>query len=249
MCAEIISRELAKDIKENEMELLAWEESATLWLWAYQELLEWNDKITWMFSPVTGKKTYPGDLWGVDERGSLVLVETKRATGQAKQDPFLDFLEYERVAKFPSGDKLFLRAKKLLTEEVKFITESRPFFDNGSLPVKFHRGVVPYSSKRSAVRRWHHLYSEEILPMLLNKDEYLTHLDRNLQKFSGRKDAIHYFGFVLTNALQANCLSKSGEESLGNLRGVAGTERVHFVQVTAQKETPDTVLLKSIRSL
>jgi len=79
MCAQVLSSELGKDLKSDSDQLYAFEEYAALWLWAYPQLLEWSQQIKWLFSPVTGKDKYPGDLWGMDDMGNLILVETKLA--------------------------------------------------------------------------------------------------------------------------------------------------------------------------
>jgi hypothetical protein len=43
--------------------------------------------------PGDRKAPYPGDLWGVDEDGDLIVVETK--LGRYATDPFKDFLEFD----------------------------------------------------------------------------------------------------------------------------------------------------------
>jgi hypothetical protein len=65
-------------------ETVFYEEEGTLMLWAWPELLGWKKDIEWLFSPVIGQ-TWPGDLWGVDESGALILVETKRATSRLSE--------------------------------------------------------------------------------------------------------------------------------------------------------------------
>jgi hypothetical protein len=35
----------------------------------------------------------PGDLWGIDSEGDLIIVETK--LGKKRQDPFCDFVGFE----------------------------------------------------------------------------------------------------------------------------------------------------------
>ena len=247
MCAQIISRELAKDVKSDGRELLAREESATLWLWAYQELLEWGNGISWMFSPVTGKKKYPGDLWGVDDQGNLILVETKRVSGQSKQDPFLDFVDYEKSAIVPTQKQLIHRSRGLLENEFEFIKKNRSAITTGELQKNFHRGVVPYSSKRSAVRRWIHLYKESIMPQFLNQEPYLRNLEKRLKNYPENNEAVHYVGFLLTGDVQADGLSSLGKRNCSELRKTSGAQRVHLVQITARYEPPDIVRLISKR--
>jgi hypothetical protein len=68
------------------------EEAGTFWVWAWPEILGWPVEITWLFSPVTGNDRWPGDLWGIDVSGELIILETKRF--RPGGDPFEDFLEY-----------------------------------------------------------------------------------------------------------------------------------------------------------
>ena len=82
--------------------LLPSEESASFLLWAWPRLLGWPRTINWLFSPVTGKDSYPGDLWGLDSRGELLIVETKLDRKGATQDPFEDFVAYCRQ---PANEK------------------------------------------------------------------------------------------------------------------------------------------------
>ena len=73
-------------------ELCFREEFGTFWLWAYPSLLGWPLDVRWLFSPVVHNRVYPGDLWGVDEVGKLLIVETKLAR-DARADPFVDFVK------------------------------------------------------------------------------------------------------------------------------------------------------------
>ena len=95
----ILSKELAYDIMPdvsmaNDL-LCRYEEQASLWIWAYPELLGWRREIRWLFSPVVGKQRFPGDLWGIDSNSNLIIVETKLAKTDKGQDPFVDFIAFE----------------------------------------------------------------------------------------------------------------------------------------------------------
>src|SRR5947209_2049040 len=83
------------DRRDPDMGLVGWEEPGTFWLWAWPELLDWATEITWLFSPVTGKYPWPGDLWGVDASGQLILVETKKTGGP--RDHFEDFVLFHKI--------------------------------------------------------------------------------------------------------------------------------------------------------
>jgi hypothetical protein len=129
-----------------------YEECATLWLWAWPELLGWQRRIGWIFSPVVGKRPYPGDLWGIDEDGSIILVETKMGH---RQDPFEDFVGYETepgYGKLCQVEALSKRWSDLLKNERRFIEYLLPQLST-DISGTAEKGVVPYSYKRFAVRR------------------------------------------------------------------------------------------------
>jgi hypothetical protein len=49
------------------------EEEAIIWLWAKPSIFPWQRPRAWLFPPVTGKTRWPGDLWGIDSCGDLVI--------------------------------------------------------------------------------------------------------------------------------------------------------------------------------
>jgi len=67
------------------------EHAGTFWLWADPGLLSWRFEIRWLFSPVNTGARRPGDLWGVDSKGNLLIVENKL---QGRGDPFQDFIGF-----------------------------------------------------------------------------------------------------------------------------------------------------------
>ena len=57
------------------------EESGTVWLWAFPELLAWPRPITWLFSPVTGSNSNrPVGPWS----GARGWRASRRGSGQAR---------------------------------------------------------------------------------------------------------------------------------------------------------------------
>ena len=74
-------------------EIFGYEEGGTLWLWSGLASSGGHMKSTWLFSPVTGKRPWPGDLRrGVDAAGDLLIVEAKLAERTRGTDPFQDLL-------------------------------------------------------------------------------------------------------------------------------------------------------------
>lgn len=146
-------------------ELIPFEESITLWLWAYPRLLGWPRAITWLFSPVTGRTTYPGDLWGLDSQGDLLVVETKLQRERSLQDPFEDFVpychnkkskEYWSLASLKSHwEEQLAKKKRVDCSDSKQATNAHSL--RGSFP-----GVLPFSSHGAAVGHWPDLYQRRI---------------------------------------------------------------------------------------
>src|SRR5438046_1174944 len=100
----------------RQSEKLMHEEEAAVWLWylaaawpSQPALPGWPCSIEWIFSPVTGNKQWPGDVWGVDERGELVIVEGKMGD---RRDPFEDFVRPDFL---PPG----LRRREFTAEELR----------------------------------------------------------------------------------------------------------------------------------
>ena len=122
-------RTIALPAHINSPDIVTSEETGTLWLWAYPKLLGWPAPITWLFSPVTGRYPWPGDLWGVDSQGELLIVESKAARGRGGQDPFRDFIGYEARKPTNNGESAFVacaprrRWLSLLRKEKEFIRD------------------------------------------------------------------------------------------------------------------------------
>lgn len=140
------------------------EEYATLWLWAWPQLLGWKARINWLFSPVTGNRQYPGDLWGIDADGVLIVLETKRRASSRSSNPFEDFFPWaERISQGePSDAALRTRFERLYEQELEFKRESATFFSSQSLPGGCFPGVLPYSRHRQVIWEWRELYASRI---------------------------------------------------------------------------------------
>jgi len=76
---------------QNGILSISHEEESIVWLWAFPDLFPWQYRAEWLFSPVVGKKRWPGDLWGLDNKGKLLIIEAKNCRTQLKSDPFADF--------------------------------------------------------------------------------------------------------------------------------------------------------------
>jgi hypothetical protein len=190
-----------------------YEEEATLWMWSWPQLIGWSRPIAWLFSPVVGRRPCPGDLWGVDEEGDLIVVETK--FGRGAQDPFADFVG------FPDSDSgaaavrvpfLRVRWEALLRAEVTFAADPSAL-EAPLAGARLHRGVVPYSYKRFAVRRWRRLYESVVAPMVVSR-EYRSTAEASLERRQVRGNPPPIFiGAIVGQKASSVRLSSRGEEA------------------------------------
>lgn len=216
-----------------------WEEAGTLWLWAWPDLLKWNQDLVWLLSPVSGEKEpfgY-GDLWGVDRKGQLIIVETKRKAGASAFSKFKKFEKYFANNSVPA-EVLFSRWQKKYTMELAFIDRHlanlkkwRPE-KNISYP-----GIIPYSRKRLIVRRWHDVYSKKVVPYLKSKKRYL---DKVYAYVKGRRTFSKpvYIGLSVVPAGELMEFTQKEKGSLSNLKKIIGS-RVRGVLVQGKPLGPD----------
>jgi hypothetical protein len=213
---------------------------------AWPELLGWRRRIAWLFSPVVGNRPCPGDLWGVDEEGSLLLVETK--FGRKRQDPFVDFVDFETAPDCSAQldvQFLFSRWQRLFRLEQNFIMEKLPSLSSDLAAAGTDLGVVPYSYKRFAVRRWRRLYQEVIVPHLLSpRYEETVHMYLDTREAT-RQRASLYFGLIAVDGSATPTLSSRGRESRAKLIAQTSAERVTLLGATAEHSGPGYVRIRS----
>jgi len=206
------------------------EESGTFWLWAWPEILGWPVEITWLFSPVTGNYPWPGDLWGVDASGELLIVETKSSVYPA--DPFEDFLDCEqrRVSEGafpPTVQAIRTRWEKLLHRERRFIEVNRDALRFGSASRNPGPGVLPNSCKRLVTWRWRSLFLECIAPVIASP-AYEHAAVSALDRLNSRSNLFpHYFGLFTILASARPRFSAAGKQRYETLRALVSPDRVH----------------------
>jgi len=192
------------DPRIRQRDLVQLEEVGSFWLWAWPELLNWKAPIRWLFSPCTGRDRWPGDLWGVDDEGELIIVEAKRST--AASDPFNDFLYLERrrmTGEFAPPTLADIRARwePLLQSELQFLQANYDALRSGTGRIGLAPGVVPYSAKRIIVWRWRQLYLDRIAPLIMSPS-YRDLCNSALEKWAKRGSwAPNYFAlFTILNS-------------------------------------------------
>lgn len=209
--------------------LNVWEEAGTLWVLAHPELLEWPAPIHWLFSRVGSEG--PGDLWGVDQLGHLLVVETKRShrPGSPFSDPFEDFVK-EGYSQHPSE---FSTARVRATWRRQLEAE-RTFLSGGWVrPDGPAPGILPYSMKREVPFQWIELCRSALEPRL-NGDACANATERAL---AARQEAgdppPHFIGLFTVTHDGAAGLSKKGRASYAELVSMVGAQRVHLRGVRA----------------
>jgi hypothetical protein len=213
------------------------EEAASLWMWAWPRLLGWHSNVTWLFSPVSDRHRYPGDLWGVDARGDLIIVETKFHRVAAKEDPFEDFVGFvtgEIMPSVISAHSLRARWHTLLNAELRYAQAHHRVVDQSHLSGTWP-GVLPYSRHRKAIMQFPDLYTSVVLPRL-KTGAYARAAERALRLRAKRDGRPIFIGLVAVEA-PLPVLSRAATRSMTSLIDLIGPERV-YVRGLSCRVTP-----------
>ena len=209
--------------------LLPAEESASLLLWAWPRLIGWPRSINWIFSPVVGNMKYPGDLWGIDTRGELLIVETKLDRAQSPQNPLEDFVPYcvsPLVSKRWYAESLYRRWSSLVEHEENFLRAYAAQLSPHAKLTGTYRGVLPYSRHRDTIWRWQELFRERIVPRF-QSGSYRRAVERSFRNRRKRGNPPPvYVGVIATVVPQDPRLSRNGERALVTLARRVGRQRV-----------------------
>ncbi|MBW1668486.1 MAG: hypothetical protein JRJ66_10620 [Deltaproteobacteria bacterium] len=217
----------------NEGILEVYEQAGTLWLWADPNLLGWRSQIRWLFSPVNTGAKRPGDVWGVDSDGNLLIVENKRARGGDPLQDFIAFVEDHGEPGTSAGD-LLKEWEGLLAKERKSVLfwRRRP---RGTFP-----GVLPYSRHRAELRRWPDI-TEKVEQSVLGKP-YEQGVRRYLKKRERRGSPPPiYFGFYTWTLPKNVRPTPNTVKSLTRLVNGSNSRQVHLAAACAQRISKDKV--------
>jgi len=169
------------------------EHAGTTWLWAFPELLLWpdaNGQVTWLFSPTNDDKRWCGDLWGLDDRGNLLLVELKRSNGHRAGDPFRDFV------RFRAKTARQFQARALADHWFDLYLKELEHLPGGCDSPKRAPGILNYSSKRAELCRWPHLYNR--ISAAIREDAYCNRVRQALITRERRNNpAPHFVAFAV----------------------------------------------------
>ena len=202
------------------------EEEAILWLWAESRLLQWEYPIVWINSPVVGKHRWPGDLWGLDSQGNLIILECKRAL---PADPFGDFVDFHKPTRPElSSRDLLKRWERHYWDEVSFPNswEERPHGRTG--------GILPRSNKRRHIRRWKYL--AQLIYNHIKSSEYTDIVKSNLGARAKRNNPPPFYAGLLVIAnTNSSFLSPKGHQALLDLQRIVGPDHVNLYIAQARR--------------
>jgi hypothetical protein len=210
------------------------EEEAIVWLWAKPNLLPWPRPVEWLFSPITGNAEWPGDLWGVDEDGELLIIENKilKRSGD-HYDPFKDFVSYKGEPKFCIAGTLFEKWSDLYHAEVNFVSRLE---DRG----RDKRGVLPNSVHCSCLQYWPKLTTDIEARIRNANGQYANAVMRYLscRAIKGNPRP-HYCGLFVRTQRQAE--ERSGDYFAGSRQKLIerGVSKPHVHLFVASAEVRD----------
>jgi hypothetical protein len=252
------------------------EDDAAVWSWAWPESLLWlNDKpIRWMFPFVTGKGWAgwqgPGDIWGIDDQGELIIAELKKCNGETV-DPFIDFLclknplegqvydaDQVRTAhplgRTTDASALVDEWSKRLVQERAYIAAHLASYRAGKLPPNHtgvrngpaFAGVMSYSSKRETAFAWRHLYLDHVVPDLLDPGRYEAFVRTALAvRLERGSPPPHYMALLMVGPKADAKLSSHGKAHLRRLSELVGSGRVHIRAMRGSPLAHDRVSVTS----
>jgi hypothetical protein len=229
LSTELVRKPCKPPVDVGDKSEIGYEEAATVWLWAWPELLGWSSDITWLFSPVTGKAKWPGDAWGLDKIGNLLIVEAKIAKAGKASDPFEDFVDFTPG----TVEELHQRWSRGYLAERKFISEHLDPLRAGTLAVRRYPGCVPNSRQRREVRRWPAFYIEHIAPTI-ESPEYQESVAAAIEAYKRRR-AVEYIGLFMLQPGGRARLSGKGKMHYEQLTSQVGAQKLHMFALEARQ--------------
>lgn len=221
------------------------ETRALLWLWAWPELLLWPRPVSWLFPQVNEPPSVPGDLWGIDSAGELIIVEAK--TRGLPSDPFGDFSEAMDRNEPAWQDAMRTSVLRdrwtlLLEREKQFINQHSDDVRHGRTLTRSCPGVVHYSRRRASCLCWPLVYLERVVPRV-QSEAYRTEVEHLLRLRQDNGDPPpHFVGLIAEVDHREAALSAAGSQSLSRLISATSPGRVHLIAVRGTPTDVDVVI-------
>lgn len=199
------------------------EEDALCWLWAYPDIFPWKNQVTWLYTPVVGKARWPGDLWGIDSAGELLIIEAKQC--KRRDDPFIDFVEFHKLSR-----EEFTAVHWQLKWEKHFSAEiSNP---DGWSEREHGKtdGILPRSNKRSHLRRWPIL--SRIIDDQIRDKQYARDVKRNLQvREQLHNPTPHYLALMIETKTDFPILTDDAKKSAHALQTISEANHIGVIAI------------------
>ena len=212
------------------------EEDAICWFWAYPRLFPWSAPIHWLYTPVVGNSRWPGDLWGVDERGELLILECKQC--RRRDDPFHDFVAYHRSGREElTADHWLAKWRRHLRAELTFPSSTI------ERPPQKTAGMLPRSNRRSHIRRWPILAG--LIDAHISSGIYFDSVQLALDKRKERSNPTPHYCALMVVSNDSPLLTPEAIGSGHRLVELVGAGQVHVASAQARVENPGRVRLSS----
>lgn len=220
--------DLPQEYVDSNLFVNTWhEEDALCWLWAFPSIFPWPNPVLWLYTPVVGNTRWPGDLWGIDSKGDLLIIEAKQC--KRRDDPFIDFVNFHNPSREEfSATHWQLKWKKHFTAEVSF--------PNGwsERPPGKTDGILPRSNKRSHLRRWPSLSRH--IDDQIRTQEYACDMQRYLQiRDDLNNPAPHYIALMIETDQNYPILTDAAKKSARTLQAISGDKHIGVIAVHCKR--------------
>lgn len=199
------------------------EEDALCWLWAFPDIFPWPNPVTWLYTPVVGNTRWPGDLWGIDTKGNLLIVEAKQC--KRRDDPFMDFVRYHNSSRLEfSAIHWQVKWQKHFLSEISFPNcwAERP---SGRTD-----GILPRSNKRSHLRRWPEL--SQLIDDRIRSKQYAENVKRNLAiRNKLLNPTPHYIALMIETDLNYPILTDDAKKSAKTLQKICSKNHIGVIAI------------------
>lgn len=212
------------------------EEEAVVWLWAFRELFPWDSNIEWLYTPVVGNSEWPGDLWGVDEHGELLIIECKQQL--RLDDPYIDFVEYH------DDNREELSAAHWKEKFLRHLKDELSYPDGVTKrAVGRTGGILPRSNKRDHIRRWPQLADriDSHIRSPRYRSDVLSYLDAREKR---PNPTPYYFSLIIVADTNKEILSVKARDSEERLRDIVGDSHVRAVSAMATRISESKVRIE-----
>ena len=202
------------------------EEEALCWLWGYPDVFPWPSPVAWLYTPVVGNDRWPGDLWGVDSHGDLIVIEAKQC--KRRDDPFKDFVAYHR------RDRRELSAAHWQKKWDKHLRAELSFPDGSSeRPEGKTAGILPRSNKRRHIRRWSKIANR--IDLDIRSPHYFNTVMSYLQTRDTSGDPVPYYVALMIQPGQSKeVFTAKAQYSARELQRLVGSDRVCGVAISCK---------------